>query len=307
MTNPTLLFSGADAAHLASVATSTPQSSFAGAWATIEIQPDIFVPQRFSIGVVVQSMDDRLHFKLLDDFKKFECLYHDQFPQKSVRELMAYAEAALRRAVHDKTAIPEVRFETNCLMLSAPHYTSGNDRESTVERLYNELVVMAPSAKKKASDFESIDTPRARHLVNIELKKIAGIDFEKFVLPEKQGQLIEGTDGTKHFLDLNLLTATSCGSVTSAAYKSAQTVEMNLLKAGLDLSTYSRIRKFDSIGLFLLLPNEAAIEPREYKRIGEVIDEHEWKLERDGFRVTSLTETSALASDIYAWAKPSLV
>jgi hypothetical protein len=81
---------------------------------------------------------------------------------------------------------------------------------------------------------------------------------------------------------------------------------MNLLKAGLDLSTYSRIRKFDSIGLFLLLPVETAIEPKEYKRIGEVIEEHEWKLERDGFRVASLADPSALAKEIYGWAKTAL-
>jgi hypothetical protein len=58
---------------------------------------------------------------------------------------------------------------------------------------------------------------------------------------------------------------------------------MNLLKASLDLTTYRRIRDFDSIGLFLLLPDANTIEPKEYKRIEEVIDQYEWKLERDGY------------------------
>jgi len=133
------------------------------------------------------------------------------------------------------------------------------------------------------------------------------MDFEKFVVAEKQGLLLDDPDGHKHWLDLNLLTTKSCGSVTSAAYKSAQTVEMNLLKASLDLTTYRRIRDFDSIGLFLLLPNADNIDPKEYKRIEEVIDQHEWKLERDGFRVTSMPETTLLAQEIYDWAKPNLV
>lgn len=306
MSNSALMV-GADPDHLISLAASVPKPAFSGAWATVELQPDIFVPQRFTVGVVVQSSGERLHFKLLDDFKKFECLYQEHFPQRSVRELLAYAEEALRRAVHERINIPEVLFDTNSLVLSAPHFTSGDDRETTVERLYAELVVMSPSGKKKASDFESIDTPRARQLVNLKLKDIAGIDFEKFVLPEKQGVLLEGADGEKHFLDLNLLTRRSCGSVTSAAYKSAQSVEMNLLKASLDLATYSRIRSLDSVGLFLLLPDSSAIEPKEYKRIEEVIDEHEWKLERDGFQVTSLADPSMLAREIYDWAKPALL
>jgi hypothetical protein len=134
--------------------------------------------------------------------------------------------------------------------------------------------------------FESIDTPRARKLVNIELKKIAQMDYEKIVRPDDQGLLLD-YDGAKHFLDLNLLTAKACGSVTSAVYKTAQSVELNLLKTSRDLTTYSRVRQMDDIGLFPLLPETGSLESKEFKRITEVIEEHEWKLERDGFRVVS--------------------
>ena len=60
-----------------------------------------------------------------------------------------------------------------------------------------------------------------------------------------------------------------------------------------------RKRDFDSIGPFLLLPDAAPIEPKEYKHIEEVIDQHEWKLARDGFRVTSMPDTALLANEIY--------
>lgn len=304
--NPLLAaFGNPDSDHLSRLAAATPRPAFCGAWTTVELQPDVFVPQRFTVGVVVQTAGDRLHFKLLDDFKKFECLYHDQFPQKSARELLAYAEAALRQAVKGKTAIPEITFDTHCLALAAPSFTSGDDRETTVERLFNEVVVMGPSAKRRGSDFESIDTPHARALVNAELKKIAATDFEKIVTHDNQGILLD-FEGVKHFLDLNLLTAKACGSVTSAVYKTAQSVEINLLKSSRDLTTYSRVRKMDDIGLFLLLPDSNSMEPKEFKRIEEVINEHEWKLERDGFRVTSLDTPAGLAADILDWAKPSL-
>ena len=55
------------------------------------------------------------------------------------------------------------------------------------------------------------------------------MDFEKIVTAESQGILLD-YEGQKHFLDLNLLTPKGCGSVTSAVYKTAQSVEMNLLK-----------------------------------------------------------------------------
>lgn len=298
-------FSFGDAAHLSRFAVASPKPAFSGAWTTLELQPDIFVPQRFSIGVVVQSPGERIHFKLLDDFKKFECLYRDAFPQKSIGELLAYAESTLRRAAQDRTAIPEVSFDTDCLMLDAPRFTSGADKEATVERLFEEVVVMAPARKGALASFESMDNPRARELVNDELKRIAGMDFDRIATQQNQGVILD-YQGEKHFLDLNLLTPRGCGSVASAVYKTAQSVEMNLLKSSRDLTTYSRIRDIDDIGLFLLLPEPSAIDPKEYKRIEGVIHDYEWKLERDGFRVASMPSAAELAREIYDWAKPAL-
>ena len=294
-----------DIDHLSQLAVSTPKPSFEGAWTTIEFQPDAFVPQRFTVGVAVQSPGGRLHFKLLDDFKKFECVYQGRLPQRSVREILVHAERTLRMAVQARTQIPEVRFETNCLSLATMSYTSGEDQESTAERLFEELVVMARQDKKQLKDFESIDTPQARRLINAELKRIAQMDYEKIVSPSEQGVLLDH-EGQMHFLDLNLLTTKACGSVTSAVYKSYQSVEVNLLKTSRDLTTYSRMRDMDNIGLFLLLPEQGLLDTREYKRITEVIDEHEWKLERDGFKVVSLDSPAMLATEIYEWAKPTI-
>jgi hypothetical protein len=131
------------------------------------------------------------------------------------------------------------------------------------------------------------------------------MDYEKIVRPDDQGLLLD-YEGAKHFLDLNLLTAKACSSVTSAVYKTAQSVELDLLKTSHDLTTYSRVRQMDDIGLFLLLPEVRALESKEFKPITEAIGEHEWKLERDGFRVVSLTSPGLLASEIYEWAKPTM-
>jgi len=304
--NSTKAFLGlGDIGHLSAFAVEPPQPSFVGAWATVELQPDAFVPQRFTVGVAVQPPGGRLHFKLLDDLRKFECVYQGRFPQRSAREILARAELTLRVAAQAKTQLPELRFDTSALSMSVPSFTSGEDPEATVERLFDEVVVMGQADGKKPKEFESIDTPRARQLVNAELKKIAHMDFERIARPDDQGLLLD-EGGVKHFLDLNLLTDGACGSVASAVYKTAQSVELNLLKTSRDLTTYARVRDLRNVGLFLLLPEPSALPAKDYRRITEVIADHEWKLERDGFRVVSLPSPAELASEIYEWALPTM-
>jgi hypothetical protein len=287
-------------------AKATPKPDFSGWWSYIEFQPDIFSPQRFPIGVVVQADDERLHFKILDDFKKFDCVYPTGFSHSSAKALMAYAYEVLQSAIKSKSPLNQVLFDSHVLSLSRPAHTSGGDREATVERLFSDVVAMVPSTAKKARDFETIDTMVARRLVNEKLKEIAGMDFERFVMVEHIGLLIQGDGNDRHHLDVNLMTPKSCGTVASAVYKSQQSVELNLFKAGLDLKTCRKVKNLESAGLFLLTPDPTSMEPREFRRIEETIGEHEWKLERDGFIFVSMQEPAELAREIYDWAKPTL-
>ncbi len=293
--------------NLRSQATTVNTSAFKGSWCSIEIQPDIFSPQKFIIGVAVQPENSRLHFKLLDEFKKFECVYGDRFSQSTIRELFNYAESTLRMAAQNKRPLSEIDFDTEHLSISVPKYTSGADSEVTVERLFSEIVSMAPHKQKKGREFESIDTNKVRYLVNEELKRIAHLDFEKIVLPDTSGMLYEDVStNSRHYLDFNLLTKSACGSVVSAVYKTATTIEINLLRTTRDLTTYSRIKKINDTGVFLLLPNKELLEPKEYKHIDDLIGEQSWKLERDGIRVVSLDSHVALAKEVYDWALPSI-
>lgn len=307
MIQPTRSGLSLDYSALLRSAKPTPKAGFSGWWSYIEFQPDVFSPQRFPIGVVVQAEGERLYFKLLDDFKKFDCVYPEGFPHNSARVLMAYAYEELQTAIKTNASLSQVVFDSHVLSLSRPVHTSGTDREATVERLFGDAVAMAPSSIKKSREFEAIDTAAARQLVNDKLKVIASIDFERFVMVDQPGLLIRGEGEDRHYLDLNLLTPKICGAVTSAVYKTHQSVEMNLLKASLDLKTCRSVKKLESAGLFLLTPNPDLMEPRDFRRIEDAIGEHEWKLERDGFRVVGLQEPADLAREIYDWAKPTLV
>lgn len=295
---------GNDFSNLAENFNNVPEKGFSGAWCSVEFQPDAFVPQSYTVGVIVQPVGDRFYFKLLDDFKKFDCIYEEKLSKKDLRELMRYAEENLRLSSQKRIDIPEVRFETSSLRLSETKYTSGENVEVTVERLFSEVVVMAWRPSKEKKVFESIDTVHARELVNEALKRIAHLDYDRIVNQDNNGILVE-EDGGKHYLDLNLITARACGSVTSAVYKSHQSVELNVLKSSRDLTTYSRIRNMQQIGLFLLMPDEMSMEAKEYSKIVNIISQYEWKLEQDGFRVVSMPSPRELAAEIYDWAKPT--
>lgn len=300
------LFFSSDLSSLKTAALKTPKAGFEGAWSTVELQLDIFAPQRFTVGVAVQAPGERLYFKLLSDFKKFECVYRDAGIVKNVKHIMEHAQYVLSAAINERAAIPEVEFDTSALSLSIPQFTSGRDAEEIIKRLFADVVVMSIVDERKPREFEYIDTVHARKLVNDELKRIANLDFERIVLPDSDGVLVE-ENGERHFLDFNLRTIKACGSVTSAVYQSPLTVELNLLKSSRDLTTYSRIKGCESVGLFMLLPEEGSMDAKSFSKIQSKIDEYEWKLERDGFRVSSFSSPMSLANDIYEWAKPSLV
>lgn len=292
-------------AHIERSAVNLSKPEFEGCWATLELQPDLFVPQHFTVGVVIQAPNDRLHYHLLSDFKKFECIYGSRFPKKIIREMFSHVEEVLRAAVRDSQSLDQIKFHTSNLFLSKSSHTSGASFEVVVERLYGDMVVLEPHNNPKIRQFESLDNPAVRDLVNIELKKIAAMDFEKIVLDSKSGFSVVDGD-RKHFFDINLRTTRACGSVVSAVYKTAQSIEMNLLRANIDLSTFSKIKNIQDKGVFLMLPERGDLENNEWTKIENVVGEQSWKLEKDGFRVVSLDSAQEIAREIYDWAKPTI-
>jgi len=291
------------------IQTGSPSTNkgFEGVWFSIELQPDIFTPQWFNVGVAIQTFDGEAEFQVLEYFKKLECLYGKKFSRNTFFELRSHITETLKKASEDKRPLNKTAFETSALRLSSHGYTSGPNIDSTISRLFRETVVLDKDERENQRSFESIDTQKARQIVNKELKRISSLDYEKIVNQEntKRGYEIEFGD-EKHFLDIELLTKKACGNIISAVYKSTQTIELNLLKSSRDLTTFSKIRGVNDIGLFLLLPHEETMSKKEFQPINELLKEQEWKLERDGFRVVSLPSEAELAKEIYEWAKPTL-
>jgi len=286
--------------HLRSHIINVPKAEFEGLWASVELQPDIFVQQRFTIGVVVGYPDGGFTFRLISDSTKFDCVYGKK-SAALLRPLIESAEHTLMRASRDKHALGSVTFDTTCLSISKPWPTSGKSPEQTLARLFSDVVTMEPSKEKQTRDFTTLDTEQVRHIVQQELKRISGTLYEKIVVPPSH--LIPTSDGIgSHVLDFNLRPSNGAGSILSAVYKTPGTVELNLLRASRDLSTYRAFRKVDNLALFIMTGKREQFEAVEFSRLHDMIDEQSWCLENQGFRVVTFDEPLPIAESILEWA-----
>ena len=274
---------------------------FDGFWSTIELKPNIFIPQSFTIGVLVGGAAGSFSFRLLTDISKFECIY-GKAQAAFFTEHLKLAESTLLRANKENTSIKEIKFESVSIAISEQHFTSGDSMAAILDRLFNEMVILEPSDEvQQTKNFLTLDTNQVRQFVNDELKKIAGTKFEKIVVDDEH--LIPSEDGkSSHLLSFNLRPADKVGSVLSAVYKSASTVELNMLRAGRDLATYAKLKKIDDIALFIMTAKESQYEKGEFRRMSELVDEQSWRLENQGFRVVSFEDPAPIAKSIYEWS-----
>ncbi len=288
-------------AHLKENIKTIRPKEFDGYWSTIEIRPNIFIPQSYTIGVVVEDSVGRFSFRLLTDLSKFECVYGKKYADFFSEQLIL-TENTLQRAVKNGTLTKEIKFDSPSISVSSRHFTSGDSVEKILDRLFTEMVVFEYSGEVGSSNiFQSLDTNQVRQFVNDELKKIAGTKFEKIVVEDEH--LIPSSDGAgSHLLSFNLRPENKVGSVLSAVYKSGPTVELNMLRAGRDLATYANLKKITDIALFVMTAKESQYEKGEFKKISALVDEQSWRLETQGFKVVTFEDPAPIAKSIYEWA-----
>lgn len=295
------LSDGADPfSHLRPHLTSIPAAEFEGFWSCVEYQPNLFSPQRFIIGIVVGYPDGSFIYRLISDSSKFECVYGKQ-AASTIKQAIQSAEHSFLRLSRDKQSLKSLEFESTSLSISEPWPTSGRSPEQAITRLFNDVVAMEPSNEKKPRDFVSMDTHQVRQLVHQELKRIAGMRFEKIVVDPYHIIKAEDNSG-EHVLEFNLLPEKRAGSVLSAVYKTPDTVELNLLRSSRDLATYARIRKVNDLALFIMTAKQEQYTSGAFENMRELIDEQSWRLERQGFRIVVFDEPLPIAQSILEWA-----
>jgi hypothetical protein len=305
--NSAFLSAGPDPyAHLAQHAAAVSRAVFEGTWATIELQPDPFARQRFTVGVAVAAMDGSFSFRLLDDLVKFECLYgRDDVAE--VANLVEAAEQGLLRAQRNKVALKDVPFDSSAVMLGDLWTTSGASQDVVLNRLYFDVVPFIPREERKSRDFVTLDNSAVRRLVNEELKRIAGLDFER-ITTEPERAVRDQSTGEAHWLEFNLEPEGTAGNVISAVYKTPTTIELNFLRASRDLSTYAKLKKLAGrqLGLFIMLPTRGSMPKTDFDRVENILGEQSWNLEQQGFRVAAHDAAAPLAQEVWDWASSTV-
>lgn len=299
----TLRFNPTDAIeHLRPHMVSMSAPAFTGRWATLELQPDLFSPQRFVVGVVLVDADSSIRFRLLEDLSAFECVY-GRSEAAAIRSLIGAAEKGLLRAVASGVRDASgVAFECDNVSISVEMPTSGQSPEAVLARLYNDVVVMEPQPERAHTPFVSLDSLQVRRLVADELKRIAGIDHERIFVKGDE-QLVKDAQGGVHRLDVSLRTRGGAGNIVSAVYKTPTTIELNLLRASRDLAAYGALRRLNSLALFVMSASPEQFSPSEYDKVVELLDDQCWRLERQGFRVETFDSPRRIAEGIVQWAE----
>ncbi len=283
--------------HLADV----PAAPFDGAWTTIELQPDAFSRQRYTVGVAVADLQGGFVFRLLDDLSKFECLY-GRDDVAALRSLMEAAEHSLLRARKERVRLEDVTFEVDSISIGELWPTAGASADAIASRLYLDVVPFVPKDERKVRDFVTLDNAAVRSRVDEELKRIAGLAFER-ITTEPQRAMMDRVTGEAHRLEFNLEPPGRAGSVISAVYKTPDRIELNFLRASRDLATYSRLKGLrEQLGLFVMAPTEDSMPRSDFDRIENILGEQSWSLEQQGFVVSMHDAAQPLARDVWEWA-----
>lgn len=283
--------------HLAAV----PRSAFEGVWATIELQPDPFARQRFTVGVAVADLRGSFAFRLLSDLSKFECLY-GRDDVTTLHALIESAEHALSRAQRENLALKDVQFEADALFFGDLWPTAGTTLDAVIHRLYMDVIPLLPREERKTRDFSTLDNSAVRRLIDDELKRIAGLDFERIAVPPQRA-MMDRLTRESHWLEFNLEPPGKAGNVISAVYKTPDRIELNFLRASRDLATYARLRELtEQLAVFVMTPTADSMPASDFDRVENILGEQSWNLEQQGFLVSSHDSARPLAQDIWDWA-----
>lgn len=184
--------------------------------------------------------------------------------------------------------------------------TAGASADVVLNRLYFDVIPFVPSDERKSRDFIALDNAAVRRMVDDELKKIAGMSFERFSSGEHKA-VVDQQSGSAHWLEFNLEPSGAAGSVISAVYKTPDRVELNFLRASRDLATYARLRQLTGqLAIFVMSPSPDSMPPPDFERIENVVGEQSWSLAQQGFLVSAHSAAHPLAQHVWAWAEPSI-
>lgn len=261
-----------------------------GLWQSIQLRPDFASTELLNIGVRFQNGAET-RFRLLTSFDKFSHLYGEA-AEDELRFVTSALGASLSKGL-SQSPFPSVEFgETK--------FARGECADEIVERLFRSTVSFdGPIHRPSKVRGKFVSNSIARDRVFQALKLEAGLGVER-ILAENEALLFQANSQVVA-LDIPLQPFGRLGTLVSAAFSKADSVERTLLRGYLDLTTAMALRGVRSSGYFIYRPSESVFEPQR-NQVDNVIDLVEWKLSKSGIRTQVSGDTNQLAQGILEWA-----
>jgi hypothetical protein len=278
--------------RLASLVTPVPAPKVSGHWFNIRYCPDFAGGELFNIGVgYVDDARNRVHARLIENLEAFRVVFGESFEQE-VRFVLDVVKSALLK--HDLA--PPLR----SVVFSDRRFAAGNSEQELLDRLFETTVSFnEPLAVGVIKREVSQNNTTVRKAVFDAIRLKAKLDADRIIAPDSIYQAREG-DRT-YPLDIPIRSDSVLGSLVSAAYRTKQPLENNLLRASLDLETAGRIFRQDRLGFFVMRSVDA-VDAAFGRMADDVIDTIGWKLHKQGVHVGVEDTPDRLADEILSWS-----
>lgn len=173
---------------------------------------------------------------------------------------------------------------------------SASDVIDQVAGLHSSLFkAKAPDKKARST---TISNAKICGQVRDAARKIACLEADRVFTPKG---IIEVSDqGQKHQLEIPIKTDRKVGSIISAWYASASTIETHYLRAQSNLAVAAERKKYEA-GLFISRPSDPEYYD-EQDKVDNLIDDIYWRLKRVGYHLEVRETPKALAEEILSWA-----
>lgn len=270
---------------------------FRGQWRPVLYTPNLSSPQDYVIGCVVEYGSRIRAFKILSDLRKLDCIYGKGTGTQFLSPMLGWLTQALSTALAAETETPMLELVSPQLRLGEWRATKGETPELTANRIFDTIVALRPTTEEPPARFETMTTDALRTNVNALLKNRLHFDFERIV--DERG-FIEH-DG--HHLCINIMSPNCLGSVVSACYASAESVETQLLRQANDIDTARDLYRIDRARLFVFKPDDAELQRRKLstdtiKAINNHIDHLDWSATSRHWQVSVRDSAEAIADEV---------
>jgi hypothetical protein len=278
--------------RLSSLTTPVPAPKVSGHWFSIRYCPDLAGGELFNIGVgYVDAARNRVHARLIENRDAFRVVFGESFVQE-LRFVLDVVKCTLAR--HDLA--PPLR----SLIFGDRRFAAGESAQELLDRLFETTVSFSePLAVGAVRREVSQNNSTVRKAVFDAIRLKANLGADRIIAPDAIYQAREG-DRT-YPLDIPIRSDRLLGSLVSAAYRTKQPLENNLLRASLDLETAARIFRQDRLGFFVMRSVDA-LDAAFSKMADDVIDTIGWKLHKQGVHVGVEDTPERLADEILSWS-----